>query len=221
MEYGYLLCPLIGYFCGSVPFGYLVARRHGVNILEKGSGNIGATNVSRVLGKKPGFIVFVLDLLKGTTGVLLSVAVLGAVVRTGFNGELAGLLGGTGAILGHNFTCWLKFRGGKGIATTAGVLLGLTPITFLVLVSTWAIIFKLSRYVSLASIICAVLMPVVTWYVEGGSWLLFGATLLLGILAIVRHRTNIQRLINGTENRFGKTSGSGRPAPKSGTDQES
>lgn len=210
MDLSYFMAPVVGYLFGSVPFGYLVARRHGINILEHGSGNIGATNVSRVLGKKPGLIVFVLDLLKGTGGVIVSVWITGQVSRHSpdWSPELAGLLGGVGAILGHNFTMWLKFRGGKGIATTAGVLFGLTPWTAIILISTWGILFKATRYVSLASIAAAAIMPFVTWFVEGGNRLLVSTTAVLGVLAIWRHRANIQRLLNGTENRFGS-----KPSP--------
>lgn len=204
MELIYLLAPVMGYLCGSVPFGYLVARKHGVNILKEGSGNIGATNVSRVLGKKPGLLVFGLDLVKGCSGVWIPL-----LVMRGFGGEagvresdIVGLLGGIGAILGHNFSCWLKFRGGKGIATTAGVLLGLTPLTFLILISGWAILFKLTRYVSMASIIAAFSMPFVVNMVEGHRVVLVWATAILGFLAVYRHKENIKRLLNGTENRF-------------------
>lgn len=208
MEMSHLLAPIIGYFIGSIPFGFLVARHHGVNILEQGSGNIGATNVSRVLGKRPGLLVFFLDLAKGTLGVIgsasLAVLVTGTAGDNGDTKAICGLFGGIGAILGHNFTFWLKFRGGKGIATTAGVLLGLTPWTFLILISIWGILFKLTRYVSLASIAAAAIMPFLTWFIESGNLPLTVATGVLGLLAILRHRGNIQRLLNGTENRFEK-----------------
>ena len=221
MEMSYLLAPIIGYFFGSIPFGFLVARHYGVNILEQGSGNIGATNVSRVLGKKPGLLVFFLDLAKGAVGVVGSASLTGMISSTAAGSgdvvAICGLLGGVGAILGHNFTFWLKFRGGKGIATTAGVLLGLTPWTFLILITTWGILFKLTRYVSLASISAAAIMPFVTWFIESGNIPLTAATGVLGLLAILRHRSNIRRLLNGTENRFQKK----RSEPGSMKDQGS
>lgn len=205
MDLSYIISIFLGYLCGSVPFGYLVAKKYGVNILEKGSGNIGATNVSRVLGKKPGIIVFVLDLLKGVGGVQLPILLIPLVQESPSTQTLGvcGLIGGVCAILGHNFTIWLKFRGGKGIATTAGVLVGLTPYSFIILTSTWGILFKITRYVSLASIIVAFMMPIVVYFIHGIGPL-FWATCVLGALAIYRHRANIQRLLNGTESRFVK-----------------
>jgi len=201
MLISYLLALVFGYICGATPFGYLVAKNMGVNILEKGSKNIGATNVSRVLGKKPGILVFVLDLAKGALGVILASKLLN---NESNSPDLLGLIAGVGAILGHNFTFWLKFKGGKGIATTSGVLLGLTPWTFLILISTWGIIFKLTRYVSVASILAAFLMPFIVYFIDDGNPVLVWSTAILGALAIVRHKANIVRLLNGTENRFEK-----------------
>lgn len=197
-----------GYLVGSIPTGYLVARAKGVDIRQLGSGNIGATNVFRILGKGAGIFVLAVDALKGVAATTILPFVISQSnfmaekVSWGTLENLA-LLCGVAAVLGHNYTCWLRFKGGKGIATSAGVFLGLAPIVVFVLIAVWAITFAISRYVSLASVVAAVALPVAAWFIKPGLPF-FIISCLLGALAIYKHKANIQRLLAGTENRFGK-----------------
>ncbi len=203
----YAPCVIGGYFLGSIPTGYLAARFRGVDIRTVGSGNIGATNVFRILGKGPGTFVLLTDALKGFLACWL-LARLGAQLADATTPpsparlEALQLTAGIAAILGHNYTCWLKFKGGKGIATTAGVLLALVPLALAILLSLWGIVLALTRYVSLASIIAAAALPVVVW-ITGGSLTLIVITGAIGALAIYKHKANFQRLLAGTENRIG------------------
>lgn len=202
----FLIALAIGYLLGSLPFGFLVARSKGVNIFEVGSKNPGATNVRRVLGSGPGNLVFFLDVLKGAvaTGWPLLVKWLdegcecGADQITGM--AVAGLIG---ALLGHSFSCFTKFRGGKGVATATGGLLVLMPIALLIGAVVWAVTFYSTRYVSLASILASLAMPIAAFFLNEQK-LLLGLTALIAVLVVVRHRANIQRLLNGTESRFVK-----------------
>jgi glycerol-3-phosphate acyltransferase PlsY len=191
---------LPAYGVGSVPFGYVVGRLNGIDIRKQGSGNIGATNVWRVLGKKWGIPTFILDFLKVWIAawivLLLDPALLDHTV-----GRLLILLG---AVIGHNFPVWLKFKGGKGIATSAGGLLWLLPGPFLVVAVVWGIVFAIFRYVSLASILGAVALPVAVFFFRKGEWMLFWFCFCLSLLAIWRHRQNIERLIKGTEHGWKK-----------------
>lgn len=193
------LIALGAFLLGSIPTGYLVARVKGVDIRQHGSGNIGATNVFRTLGKPLGILVFFIDALKG----------FGAVWLANHFGEACpwtGIVAALAAIAGHNYTPWLGFKGGKGIATSAGVLLALTPWAVLAIAIVWIVVFKVSRYVSLASICAAAALPIAVgalWYAGcGGNEPLLGFSLLISALAIWRHRSNIQRLRVGTESRF-------------------
>ena len=173
----------------------------GVDIREHGSKNIGATNAVRVLGKKLGLTVFFLDLMKGVIPVYLAVKFAGTVEPI----LLVPVLTSIFTILGHNFPIWLKFKGGKGIATSAGALLPLIPITILTAIVLWGVTFWLTRYVSLGSIVAAVVLPS-SIIIQGifGNWQipLLCLTLLICVMAIWRHKANVQRLLNGTENRF-------------------
>ena len=197
---------VVGYLLGSLPFGYLVARSKGVNIFEVGSKNPGATNVRRVLGSGPGNLVFFLDALKGAiaTGLWKLIVVKTAVEPGEMDPNvvtpIAGLIG---ALLGHSFSCFTKFRGGKGVATATGGLLVLMPVALLIGAATWAITFYSTRYVSLASILAAGAMPVAAYFLVE-SKILLGLTVLIAGLVVVRHRSNIQRLMNGTESKFVK-----------------
>ena len=189
-----VLLTALSYVIGSVPFGLLISKAKGVDIRKQGSGNIGATNVLRCLGKPLGITCFVLDALKGYLPAALF-PILGKLDPT------FGILFGAASILGHNFPVFLKFKGGKGVATSAGVLLGVAPLAVFIGLLTWVIVFYSSGYVSLGSIIAA-LFVVITGWTAGYAPVIATALTLLGGLTVYRHRTNIQRLIAGTENRF-------------------
>ena len=202
----FYLCLVIGsYLIGSIPTGFVVARLRGVDIRKAGSGNIGATNVFRIVGKPAGVFVLLADASKGYIACTLLVRACAAWFGQPHPAqalESASLLSGVAAILGHNYTCWLRFRGGKGIATSAGVLLAVTPICFATAFGLWLIVFAASRYVSLASVSAAAVLPFGTWW-SGANPPLIAITAGLAVLAIFKHRSNIQRLIAGTENRVG------------------
>jgi acyl phosphate:glycerol-3-phosphate acyltransferase len=224
------LCPLLAFLLGSIPFGLLIARAKGINIREHGSGNIGATNVLRVVGKKYGISCLLLDALKGFIPVAIATNLIQIEGRTiqiplGFldpwalilpaseaiKGQTVQILTALAAVLGHNYSPWVGFRGGKGIATSAGVLLALMPFAVGLLIIVFLAVFLTTRYVSLASIVAAAALPLMTlwgsWHhgrIQDGTWNkpLFIFSLVIGILAIWKHRSNIQRLREGTENRF-------------------
>lgn len=208
-----LLAVGLGYLLGALPFGYLVARAHGVNIFEVGSRNPGATNVKRVLGRKAGNLVFALDALKGAVAAAWALgAHLGWSFRRGAPAEgltpiegaawlelgIAGLVGG---LLGHSFSCFTGFRGGKGVATGAGGFLMLAPLVTLIGGAVWVATFYLSRYVSLASLLSAAALPVAAWLLDCPP-AITGFGVLVAIFVIVRHRANVGRLLAGTESRF-------------------
>ena len=197
---------LAGYFLGAIPFAVLIARRHGIDILKAGSGNPGATNVKRVVGKKAGNLCFVLDMLKGFVAAGAPLVL--------FHGnpyavEL-GVLGLVAALVGHSFSVFIGFKGGKGVATTVGGMLALSPIVILIGLLLWLSVFFSTRYVSLASLCMAASLPISAYFL--GAWpygegrIIFWVTLLLAALLFIRHRGNIVRLANGTENRFEKKS---------------
>jgi len=194
----------MGYLLGSIPTGFLVAKARGVDIRKLGSGNIGATNVFRILGTPAGIFVLFADALKGWIAVAV-VASWTAHWLLPSSGTLArewlAICGGLAAVLGHNFTCWLHFKGGKGIATSAGVLLALVPWALVIILSIWILVFAFTRYVSLASICASAALPFATWFTTG-SPTLTGITGAMGALAIYKHKANIQRLLNGTESRL-------------------
>jgi len=202
----YLLTAILGYLLGSLPTGFLIARASGVDIREAGSGNIGATNVLRTVGKVPGVIVLLIDALKGFAGAAwVPILVTWILAPTGGKPlpEVLLILGGVASILGHNYTLWLGFKGGKGVATTAGALAALMPMTLLISLVVWMLSFVISRYVSLASVIAAASLPVTTGLLGRSNWMLAFATV-MGAMSIWKHRSNIQRLLNGTESRFGR-----------------
>lgn len=194
---------LLAYIAGATPFGYMVAKWKGIDIRQHGSGNIGATNVIRVMGKKIGLPVFALDVLKGLLPVLLA-RIWSA--RMGFDPTWPMLLAALGSVLGHNFTFWLGFKGGKGIATSAGVMLAVLPIALGVALLLWIAIFYTTRYVAIASIAAGISLPLTVLAqraLTGGPALpMLGFAAVIGGLAVWRHRSNIQRLRAGTENRF-------------------
>jgi len=197
----YIIIVGAAYFLGSIPTGYLVARAKGIDIRAVGSGNIGATNAMRVLGKPAGIIVLLADALKGYA----AVAWLCPLLMNLFNGpaarvETLRIVAGIAAVLGHNYTCWLKFKGGKGIATSAGIYLALAPLAVSIALGAWIIVFLLGRFVSVASIAAAVALPTAVWFTKD-SVFLGVVTTALGLLAIYKHKGNIQRLTRGKESR--------------------
>ncbi len=198
---------LFAFLLGSIPTGYLVGRARGVDIRKIGSGNIGATNVFRSLGRGPGVFVFACDALKGLAAVLAAAGLIGSDWLPAAAGSVpatAGITAGIAAILGHNFTPWLGFKGGKGIATSAGVLLGILPVSVSAALLVWIVLFYTTRFVSVASIGSAVTIPVVTAVLvafQGANPLLLWFAVAVGALAIWRHRSNIVRLRAGTESR--------------------
>lgn len=201
--FGCSLTVVAAYFLGSIPFGYLVARSKGVDIRSVGSGNIGATNVFRILGKPAGIAVLTLDGLKG----FAAAAWLTDAARTVFGmgmeqQDLLMVLAGVSAVIGHNYTCWLGFRGGKGIATSAGALAAMVPAALMIILGVWLILTMLTRFVSVGSIAASFSLPFASW-ITHESLTIIVATGAMGALAIYKHRANMQRLLLGTESRFG------------------
>jgi glycerol-3-phosphate acyltransferase PlsY len=194
---GFALTAIASYLLGSIPTGYLFAKAKGIDIRTVGSGNIGATNAFRVLGKTIGITVLLIDLLKGF--VACRYVAFGPTAPSEAHQMIAGLF----AILGHNYTCWLRFKGGKGIATSAGVLLALVPAGFAIAATVFFVVLAMSRYVSLSSIISAIVLPIGVW-LAGGTTRMIVLTTFLSLMAIYKHRANIQRLIAGTESRIGQ-----------------
>jgi len=199
----YIVVVLGAYLLGSIPAGYLVARAKGIDIRAVGSGNIGATNVFRILGKPAGIFVLVFDGLKGFAACKWWVdVIIGLFALPPGDGVYWRLLAALAVVLGHNYTCWLRFKGGKGIATSAGVLAGLVPWALLIILSIWFILFALTRYVSVGSLAASFTLPFATWLTTK-DWTLTAVTGAMGVLAIYKHKANIRRLLNGTENRVG------------------
>lgn len=221
-----LLAAVAGYFLGALPFGWLIARKFGVNIFEHGSKNPGATNVKRVLGgmfgkkgKRAGDLAFFLDALKGAVAVAWPLwwfstryHVVGREYHDLFRPEItregiaaAAITGLIFALVGHSFSCFTRFKGGKGVATSAGGLVVLLPLPTLLAAVAWVLTFSISRYVSLASIVAAVALPAAAWLLRAPTAFAVLATV-IGFFVILRHRSNIVRLLNGTENKFVKKS---------------
>lgn len=200
----WLLIAVGSYLIGSIPFGYLAGRLCGVDIRTKGSGNIGATNALRVLGKKWGYTVFLLDFLKAWLPVKLALG--WGIALMVHPASAPGALAGLCALLGHSFPVWLGFKGGKGIASSAGVMVGLFSLAvFLVCLGMWLLLFTVTRYVSIASIVAAISLPVavgILVLLHRADWLGFTVSVVMAALAIWRHRSNIVRLRAGTEPRF-------------------
>lgn len=211
-----LVAVVLGYFLGSLPFGYLVARSRGVNIFEVGSRNPGATNVRRVLGSGPGNLVFALDALKGAvaaawavlsfTGITVTMdaeewSFLSSIRVSGAQWTQLGVAGLIGALLGHSFSCFTRFRGGKGVATSVGGLVILMPVAAVIATLTWVVVFYSSRYVSLASIVAALALVVAAALLRL-PMLLLGLAAAVALFVVFRHLANIKRLLNGTENKF-------------------
>ena len=201
----YVVTALAAYLLGSIPTGFLVAQTRGIDIRTVGSGNIGATNTLRVLGKPAGIFVFVMDALKGWLAVVplaFLIATLFGQPQSRTSHETAQIIAGLCAILGHNYTCWLQFKGGKGIATSAGVLLALVPWALLIIFAVFILFFLATRYVSMGSIAAAATLPFASW-ITGESPAKIIVTGAMGMLAIYKHKENIIRLLKGTERRLG------------------
>lgn len=197
---------LVSYLIGAIPWGYLIGKRHGLDIRKLGSKNVGATNVTRVVGKWSGRLCFLLDFLKGFIPVL--------VVTMLFDKEtlfIAQIIAALSTVIGHMFPVYLWFRGGKGISTAGGAILALAPYSFGVAGIVWIVVYLLSRYVSLASIAAATVLPICANSIylfkpdlyPHSPWII-GFLYFISALAILKHSGNIKRLLNGTENRFEK-----------------
>ena len=198
---GFFIVAAAGYLLGSIPFAVIIARLCGVDILKAGSGNPGATNVKRVCGKTPGNICFVLDAAKGffATAWPLYPSVFGVQFSAP---QTLGYVGLCSAIVGHSFSVFLKFRGGKGVATAIGGLLAVMFWAILAGLAVWVAVFYASRYVSLASLALAAALPVASYIIYPSMAGHFYISLAIAVVIIFRHRSNIARLIKGTENRF-------------------
>ncbi len=190
---------IVGYLLGAISFAVIVARSQGVDILKYGSGNPGATNVTRALGSKYGNIVFAGDALKGAIAAGWPMFVFG-----GDLGLKLGIIGLIAAIIGHSFSVFLKFKGGKGVATTMGGLVAIMPIVLLIGVAAWAAIYFTIRMVAIASILFAVSLPVSAYLLYGAGDPRLTLGVVLGVLIVLRHRSNISRMLQGTENSFKK-----------------
>lgn len=188
----------LGFLLGSVPTGYWLARSKGIDIRKKGSGNIGATNVGRILGKEWGYLIFALDAMKGW----IAVWVAGDFFQVG-DGWTVGT--GMAAVAGHIFSPWLNFRGGKGVATSAGVLLGLAPAVLLGTAAIWGVSFAVKRIVSVSSLLAAAAFPFLVIWLEPGRSALLWSAWALAALVWYRHRDNLQRLSQGKENGFSRS----------------
>lgn len=193
---------ILAYLLGALPFGLVIAKSRGIDIRKTGSGNIGATNVMRSVGKPWGILTLVLDAIKG-------------LIPTAFFDDILIQIGyiqtppiwlpivcGVAAILGHSFPIYLGFRGGKGVATSAGFLLGIAPWSLLIGLITFALVFGASRYVSLGSLCAAIVVPVVSIWLASNQPLTSSVLFVLAALVIWRHKGNIVRLLNGTENQI-------------------
>lgn len=199
----YALIILAAYLLGSIPTGYLVARARGIDIRTVGSGNIGATNAFRVLGPAAGSAVLLADALKGFAASYWLIPALQLAGVAAHNDITERVVAGFAAILGHTFTCWLRFKGGKGIATSAGVYFAVAWPAAAIALGSWIVVFLATRYVSVASIVAAIALPTGVWvtFRTHGSVALGLATTALGAMVIWKHRSNLARLRAGTENR--------------------
>ncbi|HEY2124439.1 MAG TPA: glycerol-3-phosphate 1-O-acyltransferase PlsY [Chthoniobacterales bacterium] len=202
---GLLGIALFSYLIGSIPSGYLAGRLGGVDIRQQGSGNIGATNVTRVLGKRYGYPVFLADFIKGFSAVFLA-PLLGRYFDLSCSTEVCQVVAGVFVVIGNAFPFWLRFRGGKGVATSAGLFFALIPVAAVIATLIWIIAFYTTRYVSLASVMAALALPLTVFIIHHVTGVhrpfVLGMTATLAAIVILRHRTNLARLMRGTEQRF-------------------
>ena len=221
------LCPLLAFLLGSIPFGLIIAKIKGIDIRNHGSGNIGATNVFRIVGKKYGFTCLFLDALKGFIPCIIGISLIRFAGMKNpmavsalypysaefpmLHAQVFQVLTGLCCVLGHNYSPWIGFKGGKGIATSAGVLIALMPAAVVILILIFTVVLFATRYVAVASMVAAATLPLLTlcgsWFhgkIQDGTWNkpLFIFSLLIAVLAVWKHRTNIDRLRKGTESRF-------------------
>ena len=196
----------VGYLFGSIPHGYLAGRVAGIDVRQHGSGNIGATNVLRVLGKKFGFAVFLLDALKGFVAVRITLLLASRVAGGAEYAEFFAILAAAVCVFGHSFPVWLGFKGGKGVATSAGAIFGVMPIAAIAIFFVWLLVSQITRYVSVASVTAALALPlVVAVLVRSGrtqGMVLLYFSIAMTALVVWRHRSNLTRLRAGTEQRF-------------------
>ena len=225
------LIVIVSYLLGAIPSGLLISKSQGIDIREHGSKNIGATNVWRTMGKTWGLLAFFCDAFKGWLAVTIGfwIAAHFGVTEHLLHGhtavkhlprDYAGITAALGCILGHNFPVWLRFKGGKGVATSLGVIIGMMPLVSVIIFAVWGVVLKLSRYVSLASLVAALSLPVTvialmffgpaTGWAAVHGWENFYFACAAALLVVKRHTPNIKRLIDGTELRFGEP----KPAPE-------
>ena len=211
----FLIVAVAGYLLGSLPFGYLVARSKGVNIFEVGSKNPGATNVRRVLGHGPGNLVLFLDAAKGAAAAGWSwLWSLRDETSVAFREHLEWLMiaGVLAAIIGHSFSCFTGFKGGKSVATAAGGFLVVFPVGMVISIAIFGGTLALTRFVSLSSMLGAISLPI-SALIVGRSLVLVIITALVALFVVVRHRANISRLLAGTESKVGQKKAAGAGAP--------
>jgi acyl phosphate:glycerol-3-phosphate acyltransferase len=205
----FALVALIAYLLGSIPSGYIAGRIAGVDVRKVGSGNVGATNVTRVLGKRFGYPVFVVDFGKGLAAVAIGTVIAGAAQSTPTVVDLCATAGAAiFAVLGHSYSIWLGFKGGKGVATSLGSLFGLNWIVAAIVCVVWIVAFQLTRYVSLSSIAAAIALPVTVatmlFLKQLQTPILLYFAVFLATVIVLRHRSNLSRLLKGTEPRFAR-----------------
>ena len=204
----FAIVALLAYLLGSIPAGYIAGRIAGVDVRKVGSGNIGATNVTRVLGKRFGYPVFIVDFAKGLAAVVVGVMIAKAAQSTPQFVDLCGAIAAVSSVIGHSYPIWLGFKGGKGVATSLGSLFGLNWIAAAVACVVWISVFQLTRYVSLSSIAAALALPVtiatMLFLKQLQTPILLYFAVLLAAIIVLRHRSNLSRLLKGTEPRFAR-----------------
>jgi len=198
----------ITYLIGSLPTAYIAGRFAGIDIREVGSGNVGATNVARVLGKEFGYPVFLVDVTKGFAAVKLAEILAHSAQFNALRLDVCAVLGAIFSVIGHSYPVWLSFKGGKGVATSIGTLFALNWVPAVIVCLIWIVIFQMTRYVSLASIAAAIALPitmaVMLFLKELPTPVFLYFSLCLGAIVVFRHRSNVSRLLKGTEPQFAR-----------------
>ena len=198
----------LAYLLGSIPAGYIAGYIAGVDVRKVGSGNVGATNVTRVLGKRFGYPVFVVDFAKGLAAVTVGMMIAKSAQSTPQFIDLCGAVAAIFSVIGHSYSIWLGFKGGKGVATSLGSLFGLNWVAAAVACVVWILVFQLTRYVSLSSIAAAIALPVTVatmlFLKQLQTPILLYFVLCLAAIIVLRHRSNLSRLLKGTEPRFAR-----------------